>query len=300
MGVGLCVALAALPPVAVRAQGDEPPGLLDRLGSVFGVGAPEGPTGTAESLPSPTSQGAELDADALLGQLEVALGGALDGPAALGEPRGAETGTKTGTKTGAESLKGTYRYRGADGREVFTNVIESVPLAQRAGSELDLSHVSLNSELGTQLNARLEAEHQRLARSDYCVEAKQAAEAEPLQALWDRYSPLIVTGALLLLFVLLTPAMLRRVAVPEWVRTLRFAVPVLAISGMLLYSMMEANRGMHDALSGAAPCQAATFEGLGQGEHPLADRLALVQALRAQTLAADKLPQEITAPDRGL
>lgn len=242
-----------------------------------------------------------LDAEALLGQLEVALGGkpaTKPAPATPGE--GAEPGVADPADPNRSSLEGTYRYRGREGREVFTNVIESVPLAQREGSQLDLSHVPLNSELGTQINARLTSEHQRLVRSDYCVDARQRQEEGSLWALWDRYSPIIVTGACILLFLLITPAMFRRVSVPEWVRTLRFAIPVLAVSGVLLYSMMEANRGIGGMLAGEAPCEPETWERLGERESPLAARLALVQALRAQMLAANSLPKHMQASDRGL
>jgi len=124
-----------------------------------------------------------------------------------------------------------FKYKNQQGREVFTNVSESVPLEQRAQAELDLSHVPLNSEVGTQINARLSAEHRKLSDSPYCQEALREAEEHRLEDLWHEYGPLFVVGAVILLFLLASPMMMKRVAVPDWVRTLRFVVPAERAEG---------------------------------------------------------------------
>lgn len=324
----LVIGLASVACARVHAQADAQghssvPAWLQRVeGWIKGDGTlpPDAPvTPPDPAAPDPASR--DVDADALLAKLEAALGGqtkeASDGyvyvdergrrvevdslsqvPAALrpfAVPR-----ARAAEVEAAQRPDHVFRYRNDKGRDVFTNVAESVPLDQRAKAKLDLSQVPLNSELGGQINARLSVEHDKLSRSAYCKDARREAEAHRLQDLWDEYGPLFVVGAAILAFLVISPMMMRRVAVPAWVRTLRFVVPALAVAGGVSYSMMKTNRAISSFKRKAEPCMESTWTELGDDRGGLASKLALIQQLRSQVDMAQKVPNPAHSAERGM
>src|SRR5204862_3380210 len=80
-----------------------------------------------------------------------------------------------------------YRYRGENGRVVYTNIEEQVPLGQREDARLDLSHISLNTELGNELARRFEVRHGELTRTPFCAQARAEGSKDFLAVLWDDY-----------------------------------------------------------------------------------------------------------------
>lgn len=161
-----------------------------------------------------------------------------------------------------------YRYSDAQGRIVYTNVVEQVPLEQRKAGALDLSHVSLHSELGNDIARQLREEHKRLTGSQYCGDLKRAAGASFWRRMWDDYAPLIVCGALLVGFLLVTPFALRRIEAPVWARTLTMAIPMLALAGLVTFTMRTTSKIVVDLNARVRPCVMATWGHLAEPEEP--------------------------------
>ena len=201
-----------------------------------------------------------------------------------------------------------YQYVGPDGRTVYTNIAEKVPPDLRDKSAMDLSHIPLNSALGSEIDRRLHEEHARLRNSAYCEELRAAASGGPWRALWDQYAPLVVCGFALLVFIFATPFFMRRVGVSAWRRTLTMAIPVLALAGLSTYGMTFANRRLHDVRAQLKPCTKeawtpftapatapATAPGVEPAQtgpaNPLLEHARLVQQLQRQIDAAGALPQ---------
>jgi hypothetical protein len=199
-----------------------------------------------------------------------------------------------------------YKYVGSDGRTVYTNIAENVPPNLRDESEMDLSHIPLNSELGRELDRRLHEAHARLRGSQYCSDLHAAVRAGPWKALWDEYAPLIVCGFALLAFIFATPFFMRRIGVSAWKRTLTMAIPVLALAGLSMYGMTYSTRRMSEMRSRLKPCTKEAWNAsaapvpapasddeapqTGPGS-PLVQHARLVQQLQRQIAAAEKLQQ---------
>lgn len=197
-----------------------------------------------------------------------------------------------------------YKYKTKDGRTAYTNILDEVPPDQRAGHKVDLSHVTLNTSVGNDLNKRLATEHKVLAASPYCKELEQAATKTELEQLWDDHAVTIVCGGLIAILILLTPTMLRTVHPPEWARVLTKMIPALLVVGGAMYGMQTANKKVLETRKRLKPCLSETFDGLGQSADPAGERLSLIDQLkrdieRAQSASAerDKLLEQI-AKDR--
>lgn len=180
-----------------------------------------------------------------------------------------------------------YRYRAADGRVQYTNLREQVPVEQRASAELKLSRVSLNSELGRELNRRLEAEHARLAEQSACRQLTAAAGQALWQVAWREHGPLVVCGGAILLLVFATPWMVRRVGGPAWSRAMGMAVPVLAVCGVFAYVTVKSNTALSQFRASAVPCSRASFEG-----RELVEKVKLLQGLRVQQAGLEAIAAE--------
>lgn len=175
-----------------------------------------------------------------------------------------------------------YRYRNAEGRTVYTNFEDTVPPTQRADAEVDLSHITLNTEIGSEIDARLKEQHAELIHSGYCKNLRDAANTSALQYLWDEYAPLIVCGGMLLLFIFFTPAALRRVGAPVWAKTLTMAIPALAVAGLVMFGMTQANRMVTDVKRKVSPCVEETWDRISARPQPVANHARLVQHLQQQ------------------
>jgi hypothetical protein len=174
-----------------------------------------------------------------------------------------------------------YRYRDARGREVYTNSAEAVPVQERARAKVDLSHIDLHTELGGELNRRLEERYDRLASSPRCELLLKEASLGYYERMWEDYAPLLVCGGVLLLFVLFTPSALRRFGGPIWARTLMMAIPALAVGGVVTYSMRETGRALGELKQQAAPCEPGGFASLGAAPDAVLRRAALVRQLQS-------------------
>ncbi|HKP59540.1 MAG TPA: hypothetical protein VJV78_22610 [Polyangiales bacterium] len=185
-----------------------------------------------------------------------------------------------------------YRYRTLDGRTKYTNLRDSVPAAQRAGAEVDLSRVSLNTDVGRDLDRRLNEEFSRLAEQPACQQLRAAADRDLLQIAWQEHGPLVVCGGAILLLVFFTPSMVRRVGGPAWSKTIGMAVPILAVVGIFAYTTVRSNHAMEKLKQQAEPCQAETWNALAQNDHGLVERYKLLQGMRTQQSAFAQIAAE--------
>jgi hypothetical protein len=200
------------------------------------------------------------------------------------------TGATPGRTRPAAAL---YRYRNLLGQTVYTNVLSSVPPAQRANARLDLSHISLNSPLGLELDRRLNAEHARLAEQPRCQQLRSAVQSTLLERLWHDHKPLLVFGVAILGFVFVTPWMLRRVGGREWARTLSMAIPALVAASVFTYATLESSRALSSLKELAAPCQQASWTALAGQDQGLIKRLELLRGMHHnQAKALDQIAQE--------
>jgi hypothetical protein len=182
-----------------------------------------------------------------------------------------------------------YRYRNAEGRTVFTNFEDTVPADQRAKAVVDLSHVSLNTEIGSEIDARLERQHAALMQSDYCKALRADARAGALAQLWHDYAPLIVCGGMLLLFVCFTPFALKRIGAPVWAKTLTMAIPALALAGLVMFGMTEGNRMVVELNHQVRPCVKETWDRVAEEPAAVAKHARLVQELQSRIQAVQGL-----------
>ncbi|MGD8863021.1 MAG: hypothetical protein PVI30_23610 [Myxococcales bacterium] len=213
------------------------------------------------------ADGIRAAASEIIDSMKAGLGD--DGEAAVGE--------------GADDGQEIYLYRDRDGRQVYTNIVEQVPLEQREEARVDLSHISLNTELGNEISRQLQVKHAALVDSDYCRELREAAEAGFWATLWHEFAPLVICGGVLLLFLLFTPSAMKRFGAPVWAKTLTMAIPFLALSGLAMFGMTHTNRAVTEFKRQAEPC---TEQGLqravGDSENPVKAQARLVHRLRDQ------------------
>jgi hypothetical protein len=174
-----------------------------------------------------------------------------------------------------------YLYRDESGRQVYTNIVEQVPLEQREEARVDLSHISLNTELGNEIARQLKIQHAALVDSSYCKELREAAEAGFWSTLWHEFAPLVICGGVLLLFLLFTPAAMKRFGAPVWAKTLTMAIPFLALSGLAMFSMTHTNRAISDFKRKADPCTEDGLERVAsRSEDPVQAQARLVHGLK--------------------
>lgn len=187
-----------------------------------------------------------------------------------------------GASSAPDPMSSIYRYQARDGRTVYTNVLEQVPLAQRADAEVDLSRISLNSELGTELERSLKQAHARLSAGEYCEGLRAEADA-PWESMWRDEAPLVICGAALLLFLLITPTMLRKFGAAIWMRTLMTAASWLTIAGLTMFGSMRAARTASSLKDQLKPCETSTWDALAKQDKGLSKHVDLVRDLQMQS-----------------
>jgi hypothetical protein len=195
------------------------------------------------------------------------------------------------TKLGTSSSPVIYRYVSPLGQTRYTNLLASVPLPQRSAAAVDLSRVSLNSEVGRDLDRVLEKEHERLVQSPTCQQLRAAA-AKPLwRAIWDEHGPLVVMGALFCLLVLVTPTMLRRFG-PNWAKALSVSVSVLAAAGLFTYAALRGTQALSQLQAKAAPCEPGTWNALAKHDRGIVDKVQLLQSMRVEQQGLEQIASE--------
>jgi hypothetical protein len=185
-----------------------------------------------------------------------------------------------------------YRYRTREGRVVFTNLAASVPTDQLHTAALDLRHVSINSQLGAELDQELKTQYDLLQAAPFC-RGVRAALSEPFwQRIWTEHQPLVVCALAILAFLAITPWVVRRVGGAPWARALSLAIPVLGFVGVSTMLLMKTGRTLSDLHGRAEPCQADAWTRASQSQQPLVQHQQLVQALQAETATLEQIHAE--------
>lgn len=181
-----------------------------------------------------------------------------------------------------------YRYRGANGKEVYTNFAAHVPEAQRSAARLDLSHVSLNSQLGSALNQKLLERFEALRSSSVCNGESANAARSYWQHAWRNHRIATVCGLMVLALLALTPYMHSKGWGASWARVLWTGIPLLAFVGLSGSMLMKAESSLSQLGLRAEQCEPAAFH----SAPTLAQRFSLVSALEAEQAALAQIERE--------
>lgn len=195
------------------------------------------------------------------------------------------------TKPASDGKTVVYRYVTPRGQTRFTNLLSSVPPVQRSAAAVDLSRVSLNSDVGRDVDRVLDKEHERLAQSPKCQQLRAAADKALWREIWDDHGPLVVIGGAFGLLVLLTPMMMKRVGA-NWGKTLSMAIPALAAVGLISYAAIRGTHALSHLRAKAAPCEPGAWNALAKKDDGLVERLHLLQGMRAQQLGLEQIAAE--------
>jgi hypothetical protein len=166
-----------------------------------------------------------------------------------------------------------YRYVDKTGRPVFVNGLSRVPARYRARARrVDLSQVSLNTELGRGLHQEVEREYERLkaaeraalAGESRCGEVREEGALGWLKRLWAEHGYLVVIGGALLALGIATPFIVRHVPADRWVRVLMVVVPFLGSVALMTYAAARTSGALREG-RGAPACrpEAQGAEGIG-------------------------------------
>jgi hypothetical protein len=185
-----------------------------------------------------------------------------------------------------------YRYVDTKGRVVYTNAAEQLPLDKRESARVDLSRVSLNTEVGAEMNRRLEQQHAALTQTSYCKRLIESANAGALERAWDNDPISVLCAGGVLLLLLFSPSMLRRVDAPTWAKTLMFAIPLLAVVGVISFMISHAERTLAAVKSRAEPCMHETFARLSGDKDSLLRRSQLVEQLQQEVSRLEAIGKE--------
>ncbi len=199
----------------------------------------------------------------------------------FGSGSGSTTGILSLTPAANDTFPNTiYRYRNKRGRTVFTNIPDQVPADQREHAKVDLSHITLNPQIGAELDASMQQEFEHLSASPECREIKQQA-SHWLQPIWDDYGHLIVLGGILLALLMATPYALRRVEAPVWARTLTKSIMLIGFVGVFMHTTVRAGKTYDAMKKAAAPCQRETWTTLAKAPDGRGNQLKLLMDLQS-------------------
>jgi hypothetical protein len=143
-----------------------------------------------------------------------------------------------------------YRYIGPSGRPVFVNGLARVPAQHRqAARRLDLSKVSLNTELGAGLRAEVEREYTELKQRIHVSRAIATdvgiggAPSSGVRAwlgrLWTDHKLALVVAAALALLALLGRPLRRRLGGGAFAWILLLVIPAATVFGLLSFTVMQ-------------------------------------------------------------
>jgi hypothetical protein len=195
------------------------------------------------------------------------------------------------TKLAPDARPVLYRYVTPQGQTRYTNVLGFVPAAQRSAAAVDLSRVSVNSDVGRDLDQRLQAEHGKLASGPSCQQLRAAAEKPLWRTVWDEHGPLVVIGGAICLLFLVTPMMLRRFG-PNWARALSITISALAAIGLFTYATLRGSQALSQLKARAAPCEPGSYEAVAKTDHGLVERVRLLQGMRTEQLGLEQIAAE--------
>ena len=140
---------------------------------------------------------------------------------------------------------------------MYVNRFSLIPPEKRSQARaVDLSEVSLNSELAEELSAAVVKEIQYLKESDPCAKAREEDKAGAWRHVWHRHGPWILASLAAVILVLLSPWMIRRTPQGVWPRFLMVALPALAMTAVLAISATRATSSLEAVGELAKLCDA--------------------------------------------
>lgn len=169
-----------------------------------------------------------------------------------------------------------YRYKSRAGRTVYTNDLRRVPPAQRAGAEVDLSHISLNRELGTGMTAEARKQLARALRSPRCAELRDAKERGLLETAWHRHGHLLFAAGVVFVLLVSVPIVVRRYRLPGYGRFVALAIPFVVLVTVMATVFSAADRARRRTRRMAGLCEPTRY--LGAPASP-AERLSRGRSL---------------------
>jgi hypothetical protein len=167
-----------------------------------------------------------------------------------------------------------HSYVNDQGRTVYVSHPSMVPPSYEA-TPVALEGVDLNVDLGNDLARAIEAEYEALAASDACAGARVEAERTEVEHVWDSHGPLLVVGTVVLLILVLTPFVVRRIGASSWGRFLVLALPLLGYVVFLWYVVSESRDKLREVKVVSELCDEETL-----GAESLHDYVDAVQHLR--------------------
>lgn len=217
-------------------------------------------------------------------------------PTSVGAQQNANTGTSPdlsrGPAPGDQYPNTIYRYRNKRGRAVFTNIWDQIPANQRSHAEkMDLSHITLNPQLGAELDASMQTQFEIASASAECKKVKAQA-THWMKPIWDDYGHLIILGAVMLLLLLATPFALRQVDAPVWARTLTRSFMLLAFVGVFMHTTVRAGKMYQSMRDAAAPCERETWEATATQKDGRMGKLKLLADLQGMIRQAQSQTEQ--------
>lgn len=183
-----------------------------------------------------------------------------------------------------------YRYTNRHGRTVYVNGIERVPPQQRRKARpLDLSHISLNRELGADLKQAVDEQLSWMLDSDYCESLRRRADGPWWRAAWRGNGHLIAIAAVLLAFLIGSPYLIRTIGAPRWGKLLLLLLPLLGFIAISSTVAVKASQSLAQLRTAADPCRHDFYQKPANDPAAQASRLHLVQKLQQQISSAHVL-----------
>jgi len=174
-----------------------------------------------------------------------------------------------------------YRYTDKRGRARYTNIWDEIPDAYRESVEVvDLSNVTVNTEIGKEIDARLSEDFEKLVESDYCTKERARSEQSFLSRLWSEYRIVVIIAGVILLLIVLTPYALRRINAPDWSRTLTMAIQMLLLLGVVTYTTICSSRAAQDMKGKISSCDPNAWTRLNRGPNPITEHMILLKDLQ--------------------
>jgi len=151
-----------------------------------------------------------------------------------------------------------YSYRNAAGRDVFVTSQDQIPPKYRKKNQaVDLSKVSANREIGTELTKASKAELKRISTSSMCEEATTEATLPWYKFVWKRYSSLVVIAIAAFVLLAFTPALTRRIGLDASRRLMAISLPLLLILGAVSYGAIRTSKMMNEVKTIGSLCSEA-------------------------------------------
>jgi len=159
-----------------------------------------------------------------------------------------------------------HKYRNAAGRDVYVTSPDLIPPQYRKKKRaVDLSHVSANQEIGTELTKTSKAELKRISASSMCEEAQSEASLPWYAFIWKRYSVLVVIAFAACLLLGFAPMLTRRIGLDASRRIIAISLPLLLILGAVSFGAIRTSRMMNEVKDLGSLCSSASDGTLAPG-----------------------------------